>query len=360
MASPRILSGPLKALFSAALFGLSAPLAKGLLAGAPPQLLAALLYLGSGGGLLLAWLWRRAATGAAGGTSAGTAEQPLAGRDLPWLAGATLFGGVLGPLLLLLGLARTPASTTALLLNLEGVFTALLAWTLFREHAHRRIVAGMALIVAGGLVLSWEGGAGWAGAAGPLAIAAACLCWGIDNNLTQRIAAGDPVQVASLKGLVAGSVNLGIALALGARVTGAGAVAGALALGFVSYGLSLVLFILALRELGTARTGAYFSTAPFIGATAAVLLRGEPLTLALGAGGALMAAGVVLHLTERHVHPHVHDATTHAHRHVHDAHHAHEHGPNDPAGEPHAHEHTHASITHAHPHYPDLHHRHQH
>ncbi len=351
------ISGVGKALLSAALFGVSAPLAKGLLASAPPQLLAGLLYLGSGGGLALVWLWRRRAATAAGGAT--PAERPLARADLPWLAGATLFGGALAPFLLLLGLTRTGASTTALLLNLEAVFTALLAWTLFGEHAHRRIVAGMTLIVAGGLVLSWEGRAGWRGLGGPLAIAGACLCWGIDNNLTQRVSSGDPVQVAALKGLVAGSVNLAIALTLGGRATGS-ALGGALALGFVSYGLSLVLFILALRELGTARTGAYFSTAPFLGAAAAVLLRAEPLTPALLAGGALMAGGVWLHLTEHHVHLHVHETTTHSHRHVHDLHHRHEHAPGTPPGEPHAHEHTHAPLAHAHPHYPDIHHRHEH
>ena len=218
----------------------------------------------------------------------------------------------------------------------------------------------MGLIVLGGLVLSWAGRAGWSGVAGPLAVACACLCWGVDNNLTQRVAAGDPVQVAALKGLVAGSVNVSLGLLLGGQLAGAAPAAGALTLGFVSYGLSLVLFILALRRLGTARTGAYFSTAPFIGAVASVLLRGEPVTRGLLAGGALMAAGVWLHLTERHEHFHVHEATTHSHRHEHDTHHRHEHAPGTDAGEPHAHEHTHAPLGHAHPHYPDIHHRHGH
>ncbi|HEX9106390.1 MAG TPA: EamA family transporter [Longimicrobiales bacterium] len=351
----RFPAAALQALLAAALFGLSAPLAKLLLAGAPPQLLAGLLYLGSGVGLGAFWLVRRRA---GGGQQA--AERPLARADAPWLAGAICFGGVLGPLLLLVGLLRTPASTTALLLNLEGVFTALLAWTVFREHTERRIVAGMGLIVAGGLLLSWEGRAGWQGAAGPLAIAAGCLCWAIDNNLTQRVSGGDPVQVASLKGVVAGAVNLGIALALGASLPAAPALAGALGLGFVSYGVSLVLFILALRALGTARTGAYFSTAPFIGAGAALLLLHEPATVPLLAGGALMAAGVALHLTERHEHAHTHEATTHAHRHVHDEHHRHVHPPGTPPGEPHGHEHEHIPLRHSHPHYPDLHHRHGH
>lgn len=355
-ARPRsLLGGPARALLSAALFGVSAPLAKELLATSSPQMLAGLLYLGSGVGLLAFWTTRRVARG-----TKAPAEKPLGREDIPWLAGAYLAGGVLGPLLLMVGLSRTPASSASLLLNLEGVFTAVLAWTLFHEHAPRRIVAGMAFIVAGGLVLSWEGRAGWSGVAGPLAVAGACLCWGVDNNLTQRVSGGDPVQVAGLKGLVAGSANLAIGLALGGAHGGPGAVGAALLLGFMSYGVSLVLFILALRDLGTARTGAYFSTAPFIGAAAAVLLRGEPVTGSLLAGGGLMAAGVWLHVTERHEHFHVHDPVTHTHRHVHDAHHRHAHRPGTPPGEPHTHEHTHAPLAHVHPHYPDLHHRHRH
>lgn len=358
------------ALLSALLFGLSAPLAKGLLAGAPPQLLAGLLYLGSGGGLLLVWLLRGLPRRRHPPTpqtptdgAAPTGEVPLRRADLPWLAGATLMGGVLAPLLLLLGLERTPASTASLLLNLEAVFTAVLAWTVFREHAHGRIILGMVLIVAGGLVLSWEGRASWGGLAGPLGVAAACLCWGIDNNLTQRIAAGDPVQVAALKGLTAGVVNVVLGLLLGGRVASASATAGALALGFVSYGISLVLFILALRRLGTARTGAYFSTAPFIGAAASVLMRGEPVTAGLLAGGACMGLGVWLHLTERHEHRHAHQPLDHAHEHVHgagDEHHEHAHVPPVPPGTRHSHPHHHEPLVHSHPHYPDAHHRHDH
>lgn len=359
MASPArsraLLGGPARALLSAALFGVSAPFAKSLLAHSSPQMLAGLLYLGSGGGLMAFWTVRRLTS-----RNQDPPEKPLGREDVPWLAGAYLAGGVLGPLLLMVGLTRTPASSASLLLNLEGVFTAVLAWTLFREHAPRRIVAGMAFIVAGGLVLSWEGRAGRAGIAGPLAVAGACLCWGIDNNLTQRVSGGDPVQVAGLKGLVAGGVNLALGLALGGAHGGAGAVGAALLLGLVSYGISLVLFILALRDLGTARTGAYFSTAPFIGAATAVLLLGEPVTRSLLAGGALMAMGVWLHLTERHEHFHVHEAVTHTHRHVHDEHHRHAHSSGMPTGEPHTHEHTHEPVAHSHPHYPDLHHRHRH
>src|SRR5215211_7342242 len=317
------------ALAAAVLFGLSAPFAKLLLRGAAPQLLAGLLYLGSGAGLLMVWMARRA--------RGARAEAPLARRDAPWLAGAIAFGGVLGPLLLMAGLARTPASSASLLLNLEGVLTALLAWFVFRENFDRRIALGMLVIVAGGVVLSWEGRLDWGGLAGPLAVAGACLCWAIDNNLTQKVSAGDPVQIAMLKGLMAGTVNVVIAVALGAAWPCASQVGPALLLGFLSYGVSLVLFVLALRHLGTARTGAYFSLAPFVGALLAVAMLGEPITASFVAAAALMAIGLYLHVAERHEHEHCHEAIEHEHRHVHEEHHEHAHNPDDPTGEPHAH-----------------------
>jgi len=243
------------------LFGASAPLAKGLLASITPQLLAGLLYVGSGCGLAV----YRFAKGA-------RSEAPLGRVDIPWLAGAIAFGGVVGPLLLMIGLTRTPASGASLLLNLEGVFTALLAWFVFHENVDRRIALGMLAIVAGGIVLTWQGRAEWGGIAGPLAIAGACACWATDNNLTQKVSGGDPVQIAMFKGLVAGLVNVGIAAALGARIPAVGPLVGALVVGLFSYGVSLVLFVRALRYLGTARTGAYFSTAPFVGAALSVIV----------------------------------------------------------------------------------------
>ena len=343
------------ALAAALLFGLSTPFAKGLLAGASPQMLAGLFYLGSGLGLGLVWLapvpWaRRFARG----------QAPLGRADVPWLAGATLLGGVVGPFLLLWGLQRTAASTASLLLNLEGAFTAMVAWFVFRENVDRRIAAGMALIVVGGAVLSWQGDIAWTGMAGPLAVAGACLCWAVDNNLTQRVSAADPVRIAAVKGLVAGSVNTGFALALGGGRLGAGVVAGAMVVGLASYGASLVLYVRALRELGTARTGAYFSLAPFVGAAASVLWWREPVTAALAVAGALMGAGAWLHLSERHDHLHVHEPLEHAHAHIHDAHHRDDHRSEDPAGEPQTHVHRHAPLAHRHAHYPDIHHRHAH
>jgi drug/metabolite transporter (DMT)-like permease len=263
----------------------------------------------------------------------------------------------------MIGLTGTPASGASLLLNLEGVFTALLAWFVFRENFDRRIALGMLCIVAGGVALSWEGRLTWGGLAGPLAVAGACFCWAIDNNLTQKISAGDPVQIAMIKGLVAGSVNTAIAFLLGANLPAVPRVGAALALGFLSYGVSLVFFVLALRHLGTARTGAYFSTAPFVGAALSLAIFRERPTPIFLAASALMAAGVWLHLTERHEHAHQHEAMDHDHAHVHDGHHQHIHTANDPPvtdPTPHTHRHRHERLAHSHAHYPDIHHRHPH
>jgi drug/metabolite transporter (DMT)-like permease len=344
--------GVQSALLAALLFGASTPLAKGLLASVPPQVLAGLLYLGSGLGLGIVWLRKRR-----GGK---VGEAALARRDLPWLLGAIGFGGFLGPLLLLIGLSHTPASATSLFLNLEGVFTALLAWIVFRENVDRRIVLGMVAIVAGGALLAWQGRLEWGGLSGPLAIAAACLCWAIDNNLTQKVSTSDPLQIAALKGAAAGTVNLAIGLFLTGSLPSLPLIGITLVLGFFGYGLSLVLFVRALRSLGTARTGAYFSTAPFVGALLAAFLWHEPVSATLLAAGGLMAFGVWLHLTEHHVHDHTHGPLSHAHLHTHDAHHQHPHAPDDPPGEPHTHVHVHEALTHSHPHLPDIHHRHRH
>ena len=341
------------ALLSAALFGISTPFAKLLLGdGVSPWMLAGLLYLGSGLGLAVFQLARKA-------SGAALAEAPLRPADLPWLALVVLSGGVIGPLLLMLGLAATAASTASLLLNLESLATMALAWVLFGEHVDRRLLTGAVAILAGAVVLSWQGGPegfGW----GALAIAGACLAWGFDNNLTRRLSAADPVQIAMIKGLAAGAVNLVLAVVAGASLPSAGLIAGAALIGFVGYGVSLVLFVLGLRHLGAARTGAYFATAPFIGALVAIALLGEPLTTQLVIAGALMAIGVSLHLAEAHEHEHRHEAFEHEHRHTHDEHHRHEHMPGDPAGEPHTHRHRHMPLVHKHPHYPDLHHRHPH
>lgn len=337
------------ALLSAALFGLSTPLAKLLLGSVDPWMLAALLYLGCGIGI---GLYRLARGGGAAGPALGL-------RDWLWFSGAIVSGGVVGPVCLLLGLSLTPATTASLLLNVEGVATALIAWFLFRENFDRRIATGMAAIVAGALVLSWSGRVEATEFTGPLLILAACVAWGFDNNLTRKVSLSDPAQIAMWKGLIAGTVNLALALSQGAALPAPDTILAAGLVGFAGYGVSIVLFVLALRHLGTARTGAYFSTAPFIGALVAVLLLGESVTAQLVLAGALMALGVWLHLTESHAHEHGHEIE-HSHRHRHDPHHQHEHEPGVDPGEPHTHWHSHAGLRHSHPHFPDAHHTHRH
>ena len=350
MNEARSLKGPTFAFGAALLFGASTPFAKALLGVVDPWLMAGLLYAGAGIGLVGFRLIN-------GG---GRLRLDIAKSDRPWLLGAIVFGGGVGPVLLMLGPAITDAATSSLLLTLDGVFTALIAWIAFREHVHARLIWGMGAIALGAATLAWNGAPILSAGLGPLLIAGACLAWGIDNNLTRKVALNDATVIAMLKGLFAGAANLALAALAGAHWPQFAPVIGSMVVGFAGYGVSLVLFVLALRELGTGRTGAYFSTAPFMGALLAVVMFHAPLTPILFGAGALMAVGVWLHLTETHAHEHQHEPLSHAHAHVHDDHHQHEHGPSDPAGQPHSHWHAHAAQRHAHAHYPDAHHRHGH
>lgn len=339
------------ALASAALFGLTPVLAKPLLPGMNLFLASGLMYAGAGALMALYSVQAR--------LSGRSREKPLRGKDLPWLTLAVFCGGIAGPVLLMFGLARVGAAETALLLNLAGLATMLIAWLAFRENVDARLFLGAMAILGGAVVPSWTDG--FAFQPGVLFIAAACLMWGVDNNVTRKIADADPVQITMIKGLVAGGVNSGIGLALSGTAPEWTAVLSIAAIGATGVGVSLVLFIHALRHLGTARTGAYFSTAPFIGAVAAVLFTSEPLTAALAIAATLMLAGLWLHLTENHDHAHSHEAMEHEHLHTHDAHHRHTHEDGDPVGEgPHSHFHVHAAMRHKHPHFPDTHHRHAH
>ncbi|MRX07725.1 EamA family transporter [Pseudoduganella sp. FT25W] len=348
-------TGVIYALAAAILFGASTPFAKVLVGQMPPVALAGLLYLGSGIGLAI-WYAVRAVSR----RDAQDKPSTLTARDLPWFAAAVAAGGVAGPVLLMLGLHSVSASSASLLLNIEGVLTALLAWFVFKENFDRRIFVGMLLIIAAGVLLSWDHTATDGGPWGVVAIIGACLCWGIDNNLTRKVSASDPLQIACIKGLAAGSVNLAIGLALGGELPEARTVLLAGVVGFCGYGLSLVLFVLALRHLGTARTGAYFSMAPFAGAALSLLMLGEAPDLVFWIAAALMAGGIWLHLTESHAHEHEHEPMAHAHMHAHDAHHQHTHDFDWDGTEPHAHPHQHARLRHSHAHYPDIHHRHEH
>lgn len=336
--------GVAAAIAAALLFGASAPIAKWFLHDVSPWVLAGLFYLGSGIGLSIYRLVTHA--------------QPVSLQrgEARWLAGAVLTGGVAGPVLLMFGLSGMPASGAALLLNAEGVLTALLAWVVFKENFDRRIALGMLAIASGAVVLSWPGETRFAGALPAMAIVGACLCWAIDNNLTRKVALADATWIATIKGTAAGSVNLALAWGLGAELPGWWTVQYAMVVGLLAYGVSLVLFVIGMRHLGTARTGAYFSIAPFFGATLAVL-SGEPVTVPLLVAGSLMALGIWLHLTEQHEHEHAHEAMEHSHEHVHDEHHQHSHEFVVPPDAKHSHLHRHEPMVHVHAHFPDAHHQ---
>jgi drug/metabolite transporter (DMT)-like permease len=340
-------SGVPAALAAALLFGAGTPIAKWLLITVNPWLLAGLLYLGSGLGLTLYRVLMQSPV------------VRLPRKEMLWFAGAILAGGIIAPVLLMLGLTGMPASGASLLLNAEGVFTALLAWFVFKENFDRRIALGMGAIVAGAVALSWPSESHLVGVWPMLFILGACFAWGVDNNLTRKVSLTDATWIASVKGLVSGIVNLIIAFSFGASMPAWPNWAGAMVVGFFAYGVSLALFVIGLRHLGTARTGAYFSIAPFFGAVLALLM-GESITIQLVIAGALMALGTWLHLTERHEHEHTHIEMEHDHEHVHDEHHLHDHDVWLMAGTKHRHLHRHHSLAHTHSHFPDAHHRHSH
>lgn len=337
------LRGSALGLSSALLFGLAAPISKLLLPSAPPVALAALLYLGAGTAFLLAPRRR--------------SEAPLTRTDLPWLAGAVIAGAALGPVLMLWGLSRVSGLAGSLLLNLEAPFTIALAVLAFGEHLAKREALAAALVIAGGALLGargqWEGSASGAGA-----IALACACWALDNNIAARLAFKDPVQVLRVKALCAAGANSLLSLALGQRLPPLATCLWALALGAVSYGASLLLYLYAQRLLGAARQAALFAAAPFAGALLSIPLLGDRPAPADLAAAALMAAGIAALLREKHAHVHTHEPLEHDHVHVHDEHHQHPH--EGPVTEPHAHPHRHAAVTHAHAHVSDAHHRHPH
>ena len=349
MNNSQLQSGVFYAITAAILFGASTPLSKALLGQTTPWMLAGLLYLGSGLGLLIINSLKKSST-----------ESHLQGMDWLWLSGAIFFGGIVAPVLMMFGLSHTPSAIASLLLNLEGVLTALIAWFVFREHFDRRIAIGMGVITAGSVLLSWQGRPDFDGNWGFMAIIAACLGWAIDNNFTRNVSSSDPMKIAILKGCVAGIVNIAIAMTIGEKFPNLLAISSIGLVGFFGYGISLVLFVLALRHIGTSRTGAYFSMAPFVGAAIAILFLKEPITTNLLFASGLMAIGVWLHLTEYHAHEHLHAAIEHEHSHIHDEHHQHEHLEKIATLKAHSHQHRHQAIQHKHQHYPDIHHRHIH
>lgn len=341
-------------ILAAVLFGMSAPLSKVLLDRVDPVLLAGLLYLGAGGSLGLLLLIGRA-------FGANSREAHLERRDRPWLAGAVISGGIAGPILLLLGLQRTPAATTSLLLNLEVVATGLIAFALFRESVGWRVWWAIAAISSGGVLLTLDPGASCAISAGALLVLGACLAWGIDNNLTERISLKDPKRIVAIKGLAAGAFSFALGIALGRPLPSAIHALYGLVLGTVSYGASIFLFVRSLRQVGAARTGALFAMAPFAGVAGSLILFRELPGWTFFAALPLMIVAAALLAGEKHEHVHVHAGLTHIHGHRHDdRHHEHAHSEDVTSYDRHAHQHTHHGLIHTHPHKPDPHHRHKH
>jgi drug/metabolite transporter (DMT)-like permease len=344
-----------QALLAAILFGASAPIAKLLLGETPPTALAAFLYLGSGFGVLLVKIFQYI------GTPAATSEARIARTDWGWLAGAVFAGGVAAPIVLLFGLQSTAASTAALLLNFEGVATTLIAALVFKEALGKYALWAILCVTVASIILSWDASGQWRLSLGALGVLGACVLWGIDNNLTRHISAKDPLTIVIVKGLGAGTFSLILALIFGSAIPRPAIILGALLLGSLSYGLSIVLFIHAMRGLGAARTSALFGTAPLVGVTLSFALFHETPTVFFGVGLLLMVAGAVLLVSEQHSHKHIHQASNHDHRHRHDdGHHTHDHPGMVSRSLVHSHPHTHERLEHEHPHLPDIHHRHSH
>lgn len=346
--------GYLYAISAAVLFGASTPAAKILLGKIDPWLLAGVLYLGSALGLFIIFslhivLHKTALN-----------EASLKYKDWKWLLCTVFIGGILGPVFLMVGLSKVSASSASLFLNLEAVFTALLAWFVFNEHVDYKIALGMLSIVIGSLILSWKGNLNDQNIQGSMLIAGACLCWAIDNNLTRKISAANPVQIAMIKSFVAGLINTSFAIIYGSLLPDYLILFTASTIGFISYGLSLILFIFGLRYIGAARTGAYFSLAPFVGAGFAITFLEDPVSFQFILAALFMGIGIWLHLTEYHSHEHQHEELEHEHTHAHDEHHQHNHLFLDEKSNPNTHLHKHKPISHKHPHYPDIHHRHKH
>lgn len=341
------------ALMAALFFGCIAPGSKLLSQNLPPQSMAGLMYFFAGVGLFAVLLVRK---------NLKASFSRIQTQDYKWFILATVFGGISGPAFLTYGISHISGSSASLLLNLEAVLTSLIAWFIFKEHFEKKIVYGMVLIILGCLTLTLNSklNSGVDTLLGFALISLACLSWGVDNNVTRNISHLDPVLIACFKGLIAGSSNLFLGYLVGERLSFGVEILHVGVLGFLGIGISLVAFIISLGSIGTARTGAIFSTAPFIGSLLSILFLHESLNLPFTLALVLMAGGLWFHLSEDHGHEHTHTEMTHSHEHVHDDHHLHEHLETVSSGEPHVHLHTHKVLTHTHAHFPDIHHQHEH
>jgi len=344
----------LKALIAGALFGASAPISKLLLGEIAPTLMASFLYLGSGIGIFLLRYFQSSDT-------AFSNEARLTKNDWPWLIGAVFIGGIAAPIVLMFSLKNTPAATASLLLSFEGVATTVIAVVVFKEAVGKRIWSAVILITLAIIMLSWDSSGQWGLSIGAVGVICACVLWGIDNNFTRNVSAKDPLSIVMIKGLSAGTFSLILSFVLGYSFPSIGFVFKAMLLGCFSYGLSIILFIRAMRELGSTRTSALFGIAPFVGTLLSEIIFRESLNTLFFLSLPIMTIGAVLLLKEDHDHLHEHTPTVHEHRHSHDSHHIHRHLKEELlkwGG--HSHVHKQELIAHKHPHTPDIHHRHEH
>ena len=345
----------LQAITAALLFGASAPIAKLLLGNIEPVPLAAFLYLGSGIGLLIFKVFQGFRK------EYKKAEAGIKNEDIKWLFGSVLVGGIFAPIILMFSLKNTPASTTSLLQNFEGVSTTLIAVFIFKEAIGKRVWLAVAAITSASILLSWNPDSEWGFSIGALGVLLACVFWGLDNNFTRNISAKDPLITVIIKGIGAGSFSLLLAVLLHNEFPDLKIIIGSMLLGFFCYGLSIVLFILSMRNLGASRASAFLGTAPFAGALLSFLLLHELPNILFCAAIPIMIIGAVLLLGEEHIHRHIHDLIEHEHRHNHnDGHHEHEHEHENIKLPEHSHLHKHEVIEHTHAHTPEIHHRHAH
>jgi len=337
----------LQALTAAIFFGASAPISKLLLGDISPIFLAAFLYLGSGTGISLTKLVQR--------ISSKEKEAGIKSADVKWLAGAIISGGILAPIVLMVSLQNTSASTASLLLNFEGVGTTLIALLFFKESISRRAWTAILVITMASIFLSTNFNEGFGISFGALGIILACFLWGLDNNFTRNISGKDPLVIVAWKGLIAGTFSFFLAFFLGNQIPSFTTIFYTLILGFISYGLSTLLFIYSMRGLGAARTSALYGTAPLAGILLSIVLFGEIPSFFFIIATILMIGGTLLLINENHSHSHVHTVLFHEHIHSHDDL---DHG-HDSSKTIHAHEHEHPAEEHEHEHLPDIHHRHK-
>ena len=339
------------AILAALLYGISTPVSKLLLLKLPATMMAACLYLGAGLGMLCLAMIQKL-------YKKGNREARLSGRDAPYVVGMILLD-IAAPIFLMLGLTMTTAANGSLLNNFEIVATSVIALFLFRESIGRRMWIAIGFITLSSILLSITEKGSLSFSLGSFFVLLACVCWGFENNCTRMLSLKDPLQIVIWKGFGSGTGALIIAFFVHEVVAEWLYIGIALVLGFVAYGLSIFVYILAQRKLGAARTSAFYAFAPFIGVIVSWIVLKEPITLIFVIALIMMLVGAYFAVTEQHQHLHLHLMEQHTHKHNHkDGHHNHVH--EEVVEGEHTHEHIHEQMEHSPGHLPDLHHRHIH